>query len=153
NAEGKQGPQLFVETVAKVYKKKPDKVRTVQLRYYEEHPDKDKDDLSLEDEFTPNMGEEIVNFAFRPENRRNYRFTIEDRKLLGDHVLYTLRFEPPSSLAVFEPAGRVWVDTKDFVIVRQEIEFKQSPVPLFLKGIRHMVVERERVGDFWVLSR
>src|SRR5262249_14860112 len=49
--------------------------------------------------------------------------------------------------------GRVWVDTKDFVIVRQEIEFRQSPVPLILKDISRMVVERERAGDFWVLSR
>jgi len=47
----------------------------------------------------------------------------------------------------------VWVDTKEFVIVRQEIEFKQSPVPLFLKSIKHMVVERTREDDFWVLSR
>ena len=52
-----------------------------------------------------------------------------------------------------EPSGRLWVDTRDFVIVRQELEFRQSPVPLFIKGIRHMVVERVRVGEFWVLSR
>jgi hypothetical protein len=54
---------------------------------------------------------------------------------------------------VFEPSGRVWVDTKDFVIVRQEIEFRQSPVPLVLKDIKHLVVERARAGDFWVMSR
>jgi hypothetical protein len=99
------------------------------------------------------MGEEIVNFAFRPANRKSFKFTIEDRKLLGDHLLYTLAFEPRSALAVFEPSGRVWVDTKDFVIVRQEIEFRQSPVPLVLKDIKHLVVERARAGDFWVMSR
>jgi len=143
---------LFVENVSKVYKKKPDMLRTVPLRQYMEHPDKgDQNDIDAD--FSPNMGEEIVNFAFRPENRKNYRFSIEDRKLLGDHLVYTLAFEPRSALAVFEPAGRVWVDTKEFVIVRQEIEFRQSPVPLFLKDIKHMVVERARAGDFWVLSR
>src|SRR5262249_6904544 len=46
-----------------------------------------------------------------------------------------------------------WVDTKDFVILRQEIMFRQSPVPLLLKSISRMVVERTRAGDFWVLSR
>jgi hypothetical protein len=153
NTTGKGPPVLFAETVAKVYKKKPGKIRTVQLRKYEEHPEKDSDDESMDTDFSPGMGEEIVNFAFRPAKRRNYRFTIEDRKLLGDHLLYTLRFEPRSALAVYEPSGRVWVDTKDFVILRQEIEFRQSPVPLVLKNISRMVVERTRAGEFWVLSR
>src|SRR5262245_52041744 len=152
DVEGKRGPILFAESVTKVYKKKPDKLRTIELRQYQERPEKDGDD-DLESGFSPSMGEEIVTFAFRPANRKNFRFTIEDRKLLGDHLVYTLAFEPRSALAVYEPAGRVWVDTKDFVIVRQEIEFRQSPVPLFLKDIKHMVVERTRAGEFWVLSR
>ena len=155
DSEGKHGPVLFAESVSKVYRKKPDKLRTVELRHYEEKPDKGDHggDEDFDADFSPSMGEEIVNFAFRPANRRNFKFTIEDRKLLGDHLLYTLAFEPRSALAVFEPAGRVWVDTKDFVIVRQEIEFRQSPVPLVLKDIKHLVVERARAGDFWVMSR
>jgi len=155
DAEGKKGPVLFMESVDKVYKKKPDMLRTVELRRYEEKPDKggNGDNGDFDDDFSPGMGEEIVNFAFRPANRKNFRFTIEDRKLLGDHLLYTIAFEPRSALAVFEPSGRVWVDTKDFVVLLQEIEFRQSPVPLVLKGIKHLVVERERAGDFWVLSR
>ncbi|HXS83675.1 MAG TPA: hypothetical protein VN896_13240 [Methylomirabilota bacterium] len=153
DAEGKKGPILFAETVSRVYKKKPDMVRTIELRHYEERPEKDGDHDDMDADFSPSMGEEIVNFAFRPENRKNFRFSIEDRKLLGDHLIYTLAFAPRSALAVFEPSGRVWVDTKEFVIVRQEIEFRQSPVPLFLKNIKHMVVERDRAGDFWVLSR
>jgi hypothetical protein len=153
DSEGKKGPILFAESVSRVYKKKPDMLRTIELRQYEERPDKDGNHDEVDADFSPGMGEEIVNFAFRPDNRKNFRFSIEDRKLLGDHLVYTLAFEPRSALAVFEPSGRVWVDTKDFVIVRQEIEFRQSPVPLFLKDIKHMVVERERAGEFWVLSR
>jgi hypothetical protein len=157
DSEGKKGPVLFAESVSKVYKKKPDLLRTIELRRYEEKPDKgdvgEKDDNDLDADFSPGMGEEIVNFAFRPANRKNFKFSIEDRKLLGDHLVYTLAFQPRSALAVFEPSGRVWVDTKDFVIVRQEIDFRQSPVPLFLKDIKHMVVERMRAGDVWVLSR
>ena len=153
NTAGKGTPELFAETVSKVYKKKPDGVRTIQLRRFEKYPDKGDDSLRVDSDFSPDMGEEMVTFAFRPENRHRFRFTIEDRKLLGDHLLYTLRFEPRSALAVYEPSGRVWVDTKDFVILRQELEFAQSPVPLFLKNIQHMVVERTRAGDFWVMSR
>jgi len=155
DTEGKKGPVLFLESVNKVYKKKPDMLRTIELRHYEEQPDKGEKggDDDVDADFSPSTGEEIVNFAFRPANRKNFKFTIEDRTLLGDHLIYRLGFEPRSALAVFEPSGRVWVDTKEFVIVRQEIEFRQSPVPLILKGIKNMVVERARAGDFWVLSR
>jgi len=47
----------------------------------------------------------------------------------------------------------VWVDTNDFVIVRQEVSFRGSPVPLLIKGIPRMVVERQRAGEHWVLAR
>lgn len=157
NTAGKGKPELFAESVSKVYKKKPGLVRAISLREYELKPDKkkreDDDDTTFDNDFSPGMGEEIVNFAFQPANRRNFKFTIEDRRIVGDHLVYTLRFEPRSSLSVEEPSGRVWVDTKDYVIVRQELEFRQSPVPLFLKSIKHLVIERTRAGEFWVLSR
>src|SRR5215813_5716042 len=41
NTAGKGKPELFAETVAKVYKKKPDMLRTVELRHYVAIPDKD----------------------------------------------------------------------------------------------------------------
>ena len=70
NTAGKGTPELFAETVSKIYKKKPDGVRTIRLRHFEKYPDKSGSD-SLNADFSPGMGEEIVNFAFRPENRRN----------------------------------------------------------------------------------
>jgi len=51
------------------------------------------------------------------------------------------------------PSGVVWIDTNDFVIVRQEVSFDRSPMPLFFRGIDRMVIERRRAGDLWVLSR
>lgn len=155
NTVGNKTPTLFFESVSRVYKKKPDRMRAIELRKFEAEPDKKSDDGddAVDADFSPNMGEDIVNFAFQPANRRNFKFTIEDRRLLGDHLLYTLRFEPRSALAVYEPSGRVWVDTKDYVIVRQELDFRQSPVPLFLKGIRRLVVERTQANGFWVMSR
>lgn len=153
NTAGKGRPEMLAEHVYKVFRKKPGLVRSIPLRSYELYPEKDSDEQGGQTDFSPGMGEELVNFAFRPANRRNYRFSIEDRKLIGDHLVYTLKFEPRSALALYEPAGRVWVDTRDFVIVRQEIEFRQSPVPLFLKSIKHMVVERARAGDTWAMSR
>ncbi len=47
----------------------------------------------------------------------------------------------------------MWVDTNDFVIVRQELGFERSPMPLILKDVDHMVIERQRIGEFWMLHR
>ncbi len=146
-------PEVLIESVSKVYKKKPNMVRAIELRSYELKPAKDPKDREVDMDFGPSMGEEAVNFAFKPEARREYKYRIESRELMGDHLIYRIRFEPRSALALYEPSGYVWVDTKDFVIVRQELEFKQSPVPLFLKGIDRMVVERAKVGQHWVVSR
>jgi hypothetical protein len=107
--------------VHKVYKKKPGLLRTVTLRVYEKYPEKNGDGMA-EADFSPGMGERMVNFALQPENRRNYKFAIEDRKLLGDHLIYTLRFEPRSALQVSEPSGRLL----SRMLVRMELTI---PVP------------------------
>jgi hypothetical protein len=149
-------PELLEERVTQVWQRRPDKVRQAELRHWMKHPPK-KDDgdngVKVELGSGAGMSEEIVNFAFQPAARREYRYRIVGRELLGEHLIYRIEFEPRSPLALDLPGGLVWVDTRDEVIVRQEIRFRQSPIPLFLRGIKRMVVERERVGDLWVLSR
>ena len=140
----------LIETVTRVYKKKPDKVRTVKLREWRKNP-KDKDDMNVQ--FRSRMDEEIVNFAFRPEARRDFRYHIVGRELLANHLIYRIAFEPRSTLDPTIPSGVVWVETNDFVILRQEVRFERSPIPLFLKGVDRMVIERQRLGDTWVLNR
>jgi len=147
---GKREPRLLIETVDRVYRKKPDRVRAVRLREYRY---KEKQRESVQAEFNAGMSEEIVNFAFRPEARRDYTYSIADRAVVGHHVIYQIDFEPRSKLAFDKPHGRVWVDTNDFVIVREELHFDRSPAPLFLKDIDRVVVERGRVDGFWVLQR
>lgn len=147
-------PELMSETVFRVYRKRPDKSRTVVLRRYEARPPKDKRPRAkAEVRFGPGMGEEIVNFAFRPEARRDYRYHIAGRDIVGGHVIYRIAFEPRSLLDPGNPSGLVWVDTNDFVIVRQEVRFERSPVPLFLERINRLVIERTQVDGHWVLSR
>jgi hypothetical protein len=149
-------PELLEETVAQVWQRRPDQYRQAELRHWMKHPPK-KDDgdkgVRVEVSSGKGMTETIVNFAFQPDARREYTYRIVGRELLGDHLIYRIAFEPRSPLALDKPGGLVWVDTRDDVIVRQEITFRQSPIPLFLRGIRRMVVERQRVGDLWVLSR
>jgi hypothetical protein len=151
-ADAGKTPELLSEQVVRVYKKRPDKVRTVVLRDWTSRPDKDKDN-GPRVQARSRMDEEIVNFAFRPENRRDYRFRIVGRDLLGNRLVYRIAFEPRSALDPSMPNGLVWVDTNEFVIVRQEMGFERSPVPLFLKAVDRMVIERQCVDGYWVLKR
>jgi hypothetical protein len=150
-------PELESETVVRVYKKRPDRARSVTLRTWERHPDKknkDKDgEKGVNIRFRSDMSEEIVNSAFRPAARRDFKYRIVGRDLAGNHLIYRIAFEPRSPLDPERPNGVVWVDTNEFVIVRQEVDFTRSPVPIFLKGIHRMVIERTRVDSYWVLNR
>jgi len=152
-ADGKQ-PRLVEESVSRVWQRKPDQTRSMELRHWYAKPPKDKDPKpTVEVESGDGMGEDIVNFAFQPSARREFKYHIAGREILGDHVIYRIAFEPRSGLDVYKPCGEVWVDTRDYVILRQEISFRQSPVPLFLRSLDRLVVERQQVGDFWVLAR
>src|SRR5262245_36680845 len=146
-------PRFVEETVWRVYRKKPDKVRAVLLGRREAKPPKAKGKAGVDLEFSPSVGGEVVNFAFRPDARDRFRYKIVGRDIIGNHLIYRIQFEPRSALDPFSPSGLVWVDTNDFVIVREEVHFERSPVPVLLKSIDRMVVERDQVEGIWVLSR
>ena len=147
---GGDNAELFQERVMRVYRKKPGKLRVVPLRLWEARPSRRGEaDVTV----SASTEEEVVNFAFKPEARRDYRYHIEGRDLLGDHLIYRIAFEPRSLLGATEPGGLVWVDTRDFVIVREELDFSRSPAPLILKGIDRAVIERQQVDGHWVLRR
>ena len=143
-------PRVLLERVARVYRKRPGRVRTVPLRERDDRPKAMRDDGPGAG---ASMNEDIVDFAFDPAARARYRYRIAAREVVGDRVVYRLAFEPRSTLDPGQPSGLVWVDTRDFVIVRQELTFRESPVPLFMKGIRRMVIERRRVDEHWMLAR
>jgi hypothetical protein len=149
NASG-SAPILVEESVTQVYRKRPHHLRTVLLRDVREKPKSD-DDLGVS--FGTDIHENIVNFAFQPSARREFTYRIVGRDLVGGHLIYRIEFTPRSYLNPATPSGTVWVDTNDFVILRQEVHFERSPVPILLKGIRRMVVERRRAGEHWVLGR
>ena len=151
--KGDKPPDPIAETVSRVYKKRPDKARSLTLRDWQKKPEKGGKDDPVEVDFRPDMGEEIVNFAFRPEGRRDFKYKIVARDVIGNHLIYRIAFEPRSAIDPIRPSGLVWVDTNEFVIVRQEVNFENSPVPILIKGIRRMVIERVHTGPYWVLGR
>ncbi len=142
-------PELVSEVVTRVYKKKPEWVREIPLRRWPA-----KRGAAAQVEFTPSTAEGIVNFAFSPRLRGRFRFRIIGRELVGGHVIYRVGFEPRSPLAPFAPRGQVWIDTNEFVILRQECHFDRSPAPLLFKSIDRFVVERAPSRDgVWVMAR
>lgn len=144
-------PRLLEERVMQVYRKRPRLTRTILIRDWS--AERKPGEKRVQVNFRSDMSEEIVNFAFRPEARRDYRYHIVGREILGNQVIYRIRFEPRSFLDPQQPSGVVWVNTNDFAIVRQELQFERSPIPLLLERVHRMVIERRRVGDFWVISR
>ena len=155
-AKTEAGPGYMVEESAwQVYRRKPNLSRSLMLRRTTRKPEKPKDkkNVNVEVSFGGDMSEKIVNHAFRPEERRNFRYRILGRDIVGGHVIYRIRFEPKSLLDPSLPSGLVWVDANEFVILRQEVEFERSPVPLIIKDIDHIVIERVRIGEFWMLHK
>jgi len=154
NADRKRPTELLTETVMRVYKKKPALVRTQVLRDYRAGAEKKKRvGVSVNVRSRGGMDEEIVNFAFRPEARHQYKYRILGRELAGGHLIYRIAFEPRSLLDAAEPRGVVWIDTNDFVIVHQELIFDRSPAAPFIKNVNRVVIERQNVDGYWVLKR
>jgi hypothetical protein len=154
NADRKRPAELVSETVFRVFRKKPARVRTQTLRRYEAHAEKKgRGGVRVSVRSRGGMDEEIVNFAFRPETRRQYHYRILGRDLVGQHLVYRIAFQPRSLLDPATPRGVVWIDTNDFVIVRQEIAFDRSPAPPILKDVNRLVIERQNVDGHWVLKR
>ncbi len=154
NADRGKPAELLTETVMRVYKKKPDRVRTQVLRDYRAGDEKKKHArVDVKMRARGGMDEEVVNFAFRPEARRQYKYRILGRELTGGHVVYRIAFEPRSLLDATEPRGVVWIDTNDFVIVRQELVFDRSPAAPIIKNVNRVVIERQNVDGYWVLKR
>jgi hypothetical protein len=136
----------LMEQVSRVYQARPDRMREVVVRRSGRQNVQVSADRS--------MREEIISFAFHPGLRKLYRFRILGRDAAGGHLIYRLAFEPRSALYNL-PEGRLWVDTNEFVIVREEFWYRGvSPAPLFFKSLDNCVVERALVdGRHWGISR
>ncbi len=141
---------LYQEDSWRVFKQRPDRVRSVPLAH---HLGAGVKDDEVDADFTPDMGERFVGRAFSPAARRDYRFRIVGRDLVGDHLVYRIAFEPRTSLDTARPRGTVWVDTNEFVILREELGFEVSPMPVFIRRLDGLVIERTRVDGQWVLKR
>lgn len=146
---------VYWDAASRVYKKRPDKVRTIRLKdqgYDEDGKPKNDSDVSVS--FDADLSEQFIAFAFDPALRSHYAYEIEERISVSDHIVYRIGFRPKSVLELL-PSGRVWIDTNDFVILREEFWYRdRSPAPAFLERLDSCVIERERIDQrYWVVRR
>jgi outer membrane lipoprotein-sorting protein len=80
-------------------------------------------------------------------NAQNYNFTFADYEVTGSGAEYVLNISPRKKNR-FLYRGKIWVDAKDFAVVRIEAEPAQNPSIWIKKTeIDHSY---EKVGDFWL---
>lgn len=162
NAKGdpEEKSELYIESADRIYQKRPKQERVVHLKEWSREEEKNKKEgkkggeQNVKVSFDADMSESFIAFAFDPKMRARFQFRIEDRKLVGDQIVYLLSFTPRPSLEAL-PSGRVWLDTNDFVILREEFAYpERSPMPLFIQSFESCVLERTLIDHrYWVVSR
>ena len=126
------------------------RVRSVERTYKDGVLDKEKTDDEIEadwDEITGSTA--AIPFALESDA---YNYELAGRHLLGEHLIYEVRFTPKSRFAAL-PSGTVWLDWSDFVIRRLEAEYRDAvPMPLFLRAIPWFRMRRTQCGDTWFVQ-
>jgi len=77
----------------------------------------------------------------------NYRFTLAGYEVSAKGAMYTLDVEPKTK-DKFLYRGRIWVDAKDFAVVR--LEGRPAKNPSFWTKNTEIVQVYSKVGDFWL---
>jgi hypothetical protein len=83
-------------------------------------------------------------------NRNNYDFALVGCKSMPSGSMYVLHVKPRRK-GKFLYRGRIWVDAKDFAVVRVEAEPAKNPS----FWTKNSEIERvyEKIGDFWLPAR
>jgi len=148
---------VITETYAIVYEQRqPEKIKhTVLVNRRQTKNVKAADNTNVFDEFYDFMDDEIVILNTKlvtplsTKALKEYRFTLNDRRKLGDIIVYDMSFEPRSRLFPgFE--GKLHIAEGTYQIVEAEFApTEQTSIP-FVRGFRVMQ-KLERVEDsLWV---
>jgi len=80
---------------------------------------------------------------------RNYDFEFLGKEMRDGRLCYLLQITPKTK-SKYLLNGKVWVDTDDFGIVR--LEGRPTANVSFWVGKPYVVMDFEKVGDFWLIS-
>lgn len=157
DAEGRARRRDVVEEVHRVRVVARDRVEVVTLRQREYRTradstqvEKEKIDTGIDfDEFTRN----ILGFTVALDRVESFDYTLLDRRLFGDYLVYRIGFRPKSPFEPL-PSGEVWIETGDFVVLHENAWVRDVvPFPLLIESIDRISRERERVEGRWVWTR
>jgi len=151
------------EEVTRVYYQAPDRWREVQLRKNEfviekdgsRHPKDEKDKVNFEvdeEEDGDNSGRSLSQLPDYLDRLDRYDFQILHRSLRPDQVVYEIGFQPKSDFEIL-PDGRMWILTRGYQIVREELHFQRLPMPGILKSVDLVTREWQEIDGRWVEKR
>ncbi len=110
---------------------------------------KEKVDDSVKAQWMPMQRSVIGMMPAERGSATRYRYTIEDRKLVGNSLIYRIGFAPRSRFDAL-PSGQIWVDYSNWVIRKIEARMTGAvPFPLFLKSVPVFRQSQERFGEYW----
>ncbi|GJM44423.1 MAG: hypothetical protein DHS20C21_12650 [Gemmatimonadota bacterium] len=147
--------RLVTEQVVQHFFRKPDQERSVPLRFEQyELSNGERKEWNPDDDGAVEISySDFDDLPFYLKDRRQYDFKILSREIVGDRVIYEVQLAPKSDFEI-APSGRIWIDSSNFQILREEFDFADRvPMPMFIKSVGPFIRERERVGDLWVWKR
>jgi hypothetical protein len=98
-------------------------------------------------------GGELSHVPFFLQQQEDFDFTLLERHLEEDHVIFKIAFKPRSTFKPL-PSGTVYIDTNAFRVIHEEFRFDENPFPLLVKDIRRFSRQwTELPGGQWVVSR
>jgi len=159
---GRKPEKRCLETSARVYYRSPDRWTEAPLREsrYIVEPDGTRKPWTDEDDDGVRIGVDdgdetglwLENLPAFLEDTEKFSFRILHRSLQRDQVLYEIGFKPRSEFDLL-PAGRVWILTGRYQIVREEYEMENLPVPWLLKSVDLLTREWQEVDGRWLPRR
>lgn len=118
-------------------------------RYREGELTKDETDEKVQAEFLPMQDQMIEAMPFAPGGAGRYDYTILDRELVGNNLIYKIGFTPRNRFEAL-PRGTIWVDCSNWVLRKVEARMTDAvPYPMFLESVPVYRLSQERFGDYW----
>jgi len=109
----------------------------------------EKTDEKVTAEFVSMQEQVIEAMPFAPGGAGRYNYTILDRQLVGNNLIYKIGFAPRNRFEAL-PKGTIWVDYSNWVLRKVEAEMTDTvPYPMFLESVPVYRLSQERFGDFW----
>ena len=159
---GRKPEKRCLESSARVYYRSPDRWTEAPLResrYILEADgtrkpwsEEEDDGVDIRVEDGDNSGLWLEDLPAFLEDTEKFSFRILHRSLQRDQVLYEIGFKPRSEFDLL-PAGRVWILTGRYQIVREEYEMENLPVPWLLKSVDLLTREWQEVDGRWLPRR